>query len=1021
MSAASAVAALDDHLVLKGLIGRGAMGEVHRAWDAALERAVAVKFLRGFDAREAERVLLEARLQARVEHPHVVRVLEVGTLGGRPCLVLQLVEGPSLADFGPGCTLVERVELVRQAAEGLHAAHREGLVHRDVKPDNVLVDLGGPAPRALVSDFGLARGDEGGLTRSGLPAGTVEYMSPEHVLGASPADYRADIYALGAALYALLAGRPPFRRASEPGGASDETSLLRRILEDAPDPLPPAVPVELRRVVAKAMEKAPEARYASALAFAEDLGRFQRGEPVRARPAPAVERLYRWARRNRAASRALAVALATLLAALGSALWLSRRSGIDSLEAARLGALATSLETRLRLEWLAPPHDLRPALAALRPEVERLRPLAAGGRSAGPASYALGKGLELLDDLDGARAAYQRALALGFEGPEVAEGLGEVMGRLYERERDRALRTLGPAARGERLASLQRELRDPALRSLAQGAGGGWRLPWLRARMALLEGDLDAARARAAEALAAAPERYEARVLQGEAWMAEAERRSDAEQLAEGLAALEQGEAALTAAAEWGRSDPRLLRLLARLHVRRAEFTGRQGKETGALVEAAQGWLDRAARLDPDAPALLIAQAALLMDSERLAANFGRFTGLPRLERAAALLRQAVALRPEDVEARSLLMVALQRVGHFLLERGLPCLEPLDEGIAMLGATVALAPSDPEVRDTGATLLAKKGRWQVEAGLDARATLQAAVQEAEAALRLDPPAPARVQQTLAEALVFLGQASWLSGVDPRPAFERAIAVTEAVTRAEGENFLSTFRTVYILATASMTLLDMGADARPDLARALEAATRARATHPEQPLLGFLHGQVLTIEARRALLDGQDPMPAVGEARRLLTEAVLRMGNPAVAAETRTMLSLLEGRWRVTRGLDPGAALAEAERGFARLEVEVKGTMAGPIGRAACALERARWLRRQGGDAAAAARRGLAPVEEAIRRGGLDPTPRVVQARLLGFTGDVDGGRAALARTLAGNALVGGGAEARLAAAELGVP
>ena len=1017
------VAALDDHLELRGLIGRGGMGEVHRAWDEALERAVAVKFLRGFDAREAERVLLEARMQARVEHPNVVRVHEVGTLGERPCLVLQLVEGPSLADFGPGCTLAEKVELIRQVAEGLHAAHREGLVHRDVKPGNMLVELGGAAPRALVSDFGLARGDEGGLTRSGMPAGTLEYMSPEQLLGSGPADFRSDIYSLGASLHAVLAGQPPFRRRSGPGGEAAETSLLRRILEEAPDPLPREVPVELRRVVAKAMEKEPGARYGSAQAFAEDLARVQRGEPVLARPAPVAERIYRWTRRNRVATRALAVALASLLVALGFALWLSRRSGLESLEAARLGALATSLETRFRMEWLAPPHDLRPVRASVLPEVDQLRTQSARGPAAGPASYALGKGLELLEDLPGARAAYERALALGSRGPEVAEGLGEVMGRLYERERERALRTLGPGARDERLATLQRDLRDPALRLLAQGSSGGWRLPWLQARVALLEGDLATARTRAEEVLAIAPERYEARVLQGEAWMAEAERRSDAEELVDGLAALEQGEVALRSAAEWGRSDLRLLLLLARLHVRRAEFTTRQGKDATALVVDAQEWLDLAARLDPDAPQLLLTQAALLMDSERLAANFGRDSGLPRLRRAVELMRRAVELSPGDVGARNLLMLGLYRHGHYLEERGLPSHEPLDEGISVHAATVAMAPSDPEVHDVGAALLTEKGRALVDGGTDGRAVLRAAVREAEAAIQLDATAPARIRQTLAEALVFLGRAEFFAGEDPRSALGRGIAEAEEVYRGAGGSFVGAFRATYALGSASLTLLDLGADAGVHVSRALAIVEQARAAHPEQPLLLYLHGQVLVIEARRLALDGEDPMPAIAQARALLAESVRRMGNPAVANETLALLALAEGRWRVEQGRDPSAALDEAERRFEQLETASPSKMEGPAGRAGCALERARWLARNGvaSTGAAAARLGLLPVQEAIRRGGLDPQPRVLQARLLGLAGDREGGWAALARVLAVNGLVAGNAEARAAAVELAAP
>ena len=173
------LAPLDDQIELRGLLGAGGIGEVHRAWDRRLERAVAVKLVRSHDSRDAERVLLEARLQARVEHPHVVKVHAVGSLEGRPCIVFQLVEGRTLSELGPSLSLEQRVELVRQAGLGLHAAHLQGLVHRDVKPANVLVEQSRDAgPVALLTDFGLARGEEAGASRSGLPAGDARLHEP---------------------------------------------------------------------------------------------------------------------------------------------------------------------------------------------------------------------------------------------------------------------------------------------------------------------------------------------------------------------------------------------------------------------------------------------------------------------------------------------------------------------------------------------------------------------------------------------------------------------------------------------------------------------------------------------------------------------------------------------------------------------------------------------------------------------------------------------------------------------------
>ena len=531
---------------------------MHRAWDLRLERAVAVKVLRSAGAGEPERILLEARLQARVEHPNVVKVHEVGTLGGRPCILLQLVEGRTLASLAPLLPVKERVELVRQAAAGLHAAHRQGLVHRDVKPDNVLVHEEGPGARnALMSDFGLARAEEGGLSRGGFAPGTLDYMSPEQIAGPGPADARSDVYALGASLYAVLAGRPPFRAASRQAAAEDEMQVVRRILEEDPQPLAraaPGLPRDLGRVVARAMEKDPGARYPTAEAFGDDLGRFLRGEPIQAVRAGWLERTVKWTRRNRALSRALAVAAAAVLLAGAWTLWSARRAGLAALEAARLGALAESMDADLRQEHLAPPHDLRPALSRIRAQVDGLHPAAARGE--GPASFALGKGLELLGDVDGARAAYQRAWDAGFRTARVAEGLGSALGLVYRREFQQARDTLEPQARAARVAGLQAEFREPAVRLLGMGDTGGWRLAYLRAGIAMLEGDFGAARDRAGEALTADPGRYEARVLQSEAWVEEGRQLANEQKLDRAAPELDHAAEALDEAGRWAAAIP---------------------------------------------------------------------------------------------------------------------------------------------------------------------------------------------------------------------------------------------------------------------------------------------------------------------------------------------------------------------------------------------------------------------------------------------------------------------------------
>jgi WD40 repeat protein len=302
--------------ILKEL-GRGGMGVVYWAWQTGLNRSVALKMvLAGAHAspEELARFQTEAEAVARLQHPNMVQIYDVGQQGGCPYLVLEYVDGGSLAQQLTGTPLAARpaAQLVETLARAVHSAHQRGIVHRDLTPANVLLTAGG-VPK--ITDFGLAKILVGGRptqTQSGAILGTPSYMAPEQAAGkgkeVGPA---ADVYALGAILYELLTGRPPFK------AATPLDTVLQVIAEEPVPParLQPNVPRDLDTICLKCLEKEPGKRYASAEELAEDLRRFQAGEPIRARPVGRAERLWRWCRRNPAVA-ALAAAVVLLLVAL---------------------------------------------------------------------------------------------------------------------------------------------------------------------------------------------------------------------------------------------------------------------------------------------------------------------------------------------------------------------------------------------------------------------------------------------------------------------------------------------------------------------------------------------------------------------------------------------------------------------------------------------------------------------------------------------------------------------------------
>ena len=279
--------------------GRGGMGIVLRAYDPSLERIVAVKILQveRIDQADQERFVREARATAGIHHDGVVQIYEVEVpTDAPPYLVMEFLDGPTLRDRILGEHRLDPREaagIALQIAEALAAAHRVGLIHRDVKPTNVILDA--PSGRAKLVDFGLARSTRlpDGLTREGVVAGTPEYMSPEQLLRPREVDARSDLYGLGVTLYEALTGECPFR--------GTVPMVLRQIQEDEPTPprrLVDRVPRDLETICLKCLEKEPDLRYADATVLAADLRRFLAGEPVRARPVGRVGRFWRWCRRR---------------------------------------------------------------------------------------------------------------------------------------------------------------------------------------------------------------------------------------------------------------------------------------------------------------------------------------------------------------------------------------------------------------------------------------------------------------------------------------------------------------------------------------------------------------------------------------------------------------------------------------------------------------------------------------------------------------------------------------------------
>jgi tetratricopeptide (TPR) repeat protein/tRNA A-37 threonylcarbamoyl transferase component Bud32 len=438
------------------VLGRGGMGVVYKARHVRLNRTVAVKMLltgahASTEARK--RFLREAEAVAALRHPNIIQVHDMGDQEGQPYFTMEFVEGGNLAQklAGTPQSPREASALLATLAEAVHQAHVSGIVHRDLKPSNVLLTADG-TPK--IGDFGLARRIEGeaGLTGTGAAVGTPSYMAPEQAEAKSPdVGPAADTYALGAILYELLTGRPPFR-------AESAAETLRQVVSQ--DPVPPSrlnasVPRDPETICLKCLEKDPKRRYASAAALAEDLHRFQRNEPILARPVGPLERTLRWALRNPTGAALVATALALIGLASGGGVWFVRQ------RAERRSELRTEVGTTVvQAGSFSKRFHFREAWELLEQAQQRLQP--AGPEDLRRRVDRAQADLELAENLDTARL---RA-ATPVEGRFTPFGAGH----LYEETFAKA----GMSQQGDNSEAVAARVRESAVRAEIVAALDDW-------------------------------------------------------------------------------------------------------------------------------------------------------------------------------------------------------------------------------------------------------------------------------------------------------------------------------------------------------------------------------------------------------------------------------------------------------------------------------------------------------------------------------------------------------------------
>lgn len=959
---------MDQRFRIEGLIGTGGVGQVYRAHDRQLDRRVALKLIRSDGPREVERLLAEARTQARIAHPNVAEVFEVGRHGGRPCIAMEFVDGPSLEQVADELEIAEGVRIVRDVARAVYAAHQVGLIHRDLKPANVLLERRGDGWHPFVVDFGLAtQVDSGGLTATDTISGTPRYMAPEQVRGERSRSI--DIWALGAMLYRLAAGRTPH------DGESNLEILVKVSSEEAPPVrrFAPSLPDDLASIVDTAVAAAPEARYASAAGLAEDLDRFLDGRPVSVRPVGPVRRLGRWARRHRALTAAAVLAAAALFGVGGWGVSERVRAGRQAALGQQFGAHARDIAWWMRAVELAPRHDVRSERQNVRERIAELRrrQQQLGRAAAGPAAFAIGRAYLALSEPDAARTALEAAAASGFDSPDLSEALGTALAELYRRGLARASWIRDQALRERRIGQLRAELAEPALRQLGRALSAE-DSALTRSRQAFLEDDYTGAAVHARRAYEEQGWRYEAYLLEAAAVRAVGDRHRTAGDFDRAEESYARADEVLREAAGVAESS-------AEVHLDRCALWNavldvriyRSGEDPGEAFAAAESACSAATEVAPDLPEAWARWSAVYRYRAVWAIRRGESAREPAL-RAGELARRALEVDPNHAGGLRRLGLALRALARWQARSGedprpamreaLEAMErsariqpdavawsnlglarsslarqealmggaPEDEferAVEALRTAVDLAPEMAPLWLNLGEVRKNLGVYQLDHGRDARPVLRASVSAAEKAVELNPDYVVG-WRGLGLARWYLGDALWQWSADPEPMLAGASDAFERVRKLDPEDALGWVDGASVELLRARVVAERGGSPEKPFQTAGTLLEGARECDPDLVWLVFLEGLRHLQRADWLADSGRDPTAEIEAARKAFDRGLGKVGRHATALADRALVETVAATWAIRTGHDPTRHLDRA-RGFLdeALQVDPEGAPA----------------------------------------------------------------------------------------------
>ena len=762
-----------DRYKFVAFLGEGGMGRVFKAFDPRLKRFVALKFIRGDDPTVLKRFQQEAQSQARIEHENVCKVFEAGEVEGKFYIAMQYIDGMTLSALR-NVALDQKVKILLKIAEGLHAAHRFGLIHRDVKPGNIMVEKTEDGFRPYITDFGLVREAAAqGVTVTGVLVGTPHYMAPEQAWGeVQRLDSRVDVYSLGATMYEFLTGALPL-------DSENTMEVLKKLLDEEPRPLRQInanIPSDLETIVLKCLEKEPVRRYETARALAQDLQRYLEGEPISARRASISYRIGKKARKHRALVTVSVIAFAIIAALIVMAIYSAIQSRQREILAQRFGQQVEKIDNLMRLSHISPLHDVRTEKNAVRKHMQdiqnQMKQL--GDLAKAPGLNALGRGYLSLNEFEKAQDHLQQAWNSGYQTPDAAYALGLTLGNIYQKALSDADQIQDKEQRKLRIHEIEKEYRNPAVTYLQKSKNyEEASSEYVEGLIAFYQNKYDDALKLSQQAAQKVPWLYDARVLEGKIYARKGTDKRDRGDYTTAAVDYEHAIQSFKSALQTGESDPAAYEALCSLYhdmiFVEVFQTGRDIEKYGKAADEACG---NAILADPE-----YAQAYLGLSS--VYGLWSRFKSernknpTNEFQKAIEFAQKATQIKPDD-HSFNVLASAYRFRAEYEMYHGIDP-EPAFQQI-ILNGTKALELNSKNIPAYGDLAIAYmyRGEYEMNRGKDPRESLNLAIQNYEKSVQLQQRSYG-TYNSLANAYAIRSDYEASKGIDPAKSWEGAIA------------------------------------------------------------------------------------------------------------------------------------------------------------------------------------------------------------------------------------------------------